>query len=157
VTNNPDLDRKIRMLRDHGQERKYHHELVGWNGRMDGLQGSILSVKLKYLNGWNELRRGNARRYNELLRTIDGVVIPVESPDCKHVYEKDIQCGIHYPMPLYMQDAYKAMDLGAGSFPVAEKVASEVVSLPMFPELSSDQIFFVAAEIKKLIYEKTPG
>jgi dTDP-4-amino-4,6-dideoxygalactose transaminase len=163
------------VLRDHGQAKKYYHDLVGWNARMDGLQGSILSVKLKYLNGWNELRRGNARRYNELLRTIDGVVIPVESPDCKHVYhiyairvlhrdslisalaEKDIQCGIHYPMPLYMQDAYKAMDLGAGSFPVAEKVASEVVSLPMFPELSSDQIFFVAAEIKKLIYEKTPG
>ena len=175
VTNNPDLDRKIRMLRDHGQEKKYYHDLVGWNGRMDGLQGAILSVKLKYLNGWNESRRRNASRYNELLRTIAGVVIPQESPDCKHVYhiyairvphrdsligalaEKDIQCGIHYPVPLNMQVAYKALDLGAGSYPVAEKVASEFVSLPMFPELSSEQIFYVAAEIRKLIYEKTPG
>jgi dTDP-4-amino-4,6-dideoxygalactose transaminase len=175
VTNNPELNKKIRMLRDHGQAEKYHHDLVGWNGRMDGLQGAILSVKLKYLNAWNEARRRNARLYWELLGMIDSVVIPLESPNCKHVYhiyairvphrdsvisalsEKNIQCGIHYPIPLHMQDAYKTLGLGTGSFPVAEKVASEFVSLPMFPELSTEQIVYVAGEIQKLIYEKTPG
>jgi dTDP-4-amino-4,6-dideoxygalactose transaminase len=175
VTDNPDLDKKIRMLRDHGQSKKYYHYLVGWNGRMDGLQGAILSVKLKYLNGWNEARRRNARLYNELLGTTDGVVIPLESQDNRHVYhiyairvphrdslistlaEKDIQCGIHYPIPLHLQIAYQAMGRGEGSFPVTEKVVSEFVSLPMFPELNREQIDYVAAEIKKLIYEKTPG
>jgi dTDP-4-amino-4,6-dideoxygalactose transaminase len=174
ITNNPDLDKKIRMLRDHGQAEKYHHDLVGWNGRMDGLQGAILSAKLKYLNAWNEARRRNAKLYNGMLGKV-GIVVPLESPHNKHVYhiyairvqnrdslisalaEKDIQCGIHYPIPLHMQNAYKAPGLGEGSFPVTENVTSEFVSLPMFPELSREQIDYVAAEIKKLIYEKTLG
>ena len=175
VTNNADLDEKIRMLRDHGQAKKYYHAMIGWNARMDGFQGAILSVKLKYLTAWNEARRRNAKLYNELLGTIDSVVIPLESFNNKHVYhiyairvqhrdslisalaEKNIQCGIHYPIPLHMQNAYKAPGLGEGSFPVTEKVASEFVSLPMFPELSKEQIGYVAAEIMKLTCGKTLG
>ena len=165
VTNNGDLDKKIRMLRDHGQAKKYYHDLVGWNARMDGFQGAILSVKLKHLPAWNDARRGNAKRYNEILGKTDGVVIPQESHHNKHVYhiyairvqnrdalikslaEKDIHCGIHYPIPLHLQDAYEALGLKKGSFPVAEKVASEFVSLPMFPELGPDQIEFVVHEL----------
>jgi len=165
VTDNADLDEKIRMLRDHGQGKKYYHAMIGWNARMDGFQGAILSVKLKYLATWNEARRRNAGFYGEMLGTIDGVLIPLESPGNKHVYhiyairvpnrdalikalaEKDIQCGIHYPIPLHLQDAYKVLGLKQGSFPVAEKVASEFVSLPMFPELGQDQIEFVVREL----------
>jgi len=169
VTNNSDLDRKIRMLRDHGQVKKYYHDLIGWNARMDGLQGAILSVKLRYLPAWNEARRRNARLYNEMLGKVDGVAIPRESPHCKHVYHvyairarnrdslisalagKDIHCGIHYPIPLHLQEAYKALGLGKGSFPVAEKVASEFVSLPMFPELTNEKIEVVANETRRFI------
>jgi dTDP-4-amino-4,6-dideoxygalactose transaminase len=153
------------MLRDHGQAKKYYHNLIGWNARMDGFQGAILSVKLKYLNSWNEARRRNAKLYSGMLGKIGGVVIPLESPYNKHVYhiyairlqnrdaiikalaEKDIHCGIHYPIPLHLQEAYKALGLGEGSFPISEKVASEFVSLPMFPELGQDQIEFAVREI----------
>jgi len=165
VTNHADLDQKIRMLRDHGQAKKYYHAMIGWNARMDGFQGAILSVKLKHLPAWNEARRRNARRYDEMLGNTNGVVIPLESAQNKHVYhlyairvqnrdalikalgEKDISCGIHYPIPLHMQDAYKALGLGKGSFPVVEKVSSEFVSLPMFPELGQEQIEFVVREL----------
>jgi dTDP-4-amino-4,6-dideoxygalactose transaminase len=165
VTDNADLDQKIRMLRDHGQAKKYYHGLIGWNARMDGFQGAILSVKIKNLPSWNEARRKNAGLYDELLGAINGVVIPRESPGNKHVYhiyairipnqdalikalaEKDIHCGIHYPIPLHLQDAYKDLGIKKGSFPVAEKVSSEFVSLPMFPELGEDQIEFVVREL----------
>jgi dTDP-4-amino-4,6-dideoxygalactose transaminase len=165
VTNNANLDEKIRMLRDHGQAKKYYHGIIGWNARMDGIQGAILSVKLKYLKAWNEARRKNAGLYNERLGTVDGVVIPRESPDNKHVYhiyairvrnrdvlikalaDRDIHCGIHYPIPLHLQDAYRSLCLAEGCFPVAEKIASEFVSLPMFPELERDKIDFVVHEI----------
>ena len=169
VTSNADLDKKIRMLRDHGQAKKYYHDLIGWNARMDGLQGAILSVKLRYLPAWNEARRRNAKLYNEMLGKVDGVVIPQESPQNKHVYHiyairvqnrdslisalagKDIHCGIHYPIPLHLQEAYKVLGLGKGSFPVAEKVAAEFVSLPMFAELFEEQIARVAGEVKAFI------
>jgi len=169
VTNNADLDQKIRMIRDHGQAKKYYHAMIGWNARMDGFQGAILSVKLKHLPAWNEARRGNAKRYDEMLGKIDGVEIPRESPHNKHVYhiyaicvqnrdalikalaEKDIHCGIHYPIPLHLQDAYRNFGLERGSFPVGEKVASEFVSLPMFPELAPDQIEFVVRELGSIL------
>ena len=157
------------MLRDHGQAKKYYHDLIGWNARMDGIQGAILSVKLRYLPLWNEARRKNAKLYKEMLGKVDGVVIPQESPQNKHVYHiyairarnrdslistlagKDIHCGIHYPIPLHLQDAYKALQLGMGSYPVAEKVSSEFVSLPMYPELSSEQIETVVRELKIVV------
>jgi dTDP-4-amino-4,6-dideoxygalactose transaminase len=169
VTDNPELDQRIRMLRDHGQARKYFHGIVGWNARMDGFQGAILSVKLKYLSAWNEARRENAGLYDEMLGRIDSVVIPQESPGNKHVYhiyairvpnrdsfiqalaQKDIHCGIHYPIPLHLQDAYKALGLKRGSFPIAEEVASEFVSLPMFPELRQVQIEYAVREIELML------
>jgi dTDP-4-amino-4,6-dideoxygalactose transaminase len=173
VTNSKELDKKVRTLRDHGQGKKYFHDLVGWNARMDGFQGAILSVKLKHLPAWTEARRRNAKLYNERLEKIDGVVVPVESPQNKHVYhiyairtqnrdslisnlaEKDIYCGIHYPIPLHLQDAYFSLGLGKGNFPVSEKVQAEFVSLPMFPELTREQIDYVASEIRNLVAQKT--
>jgi len=169
VTSNEELDRKIRMLRDHGQAKKYYHSLIGWNARMDGIQGAVLSVKLKHLDAWTEERRRNAKRYDELLRNVPGITVPVEAPYAKHVYhiyairvaerdrliaslaEKDIHCGIHYPIPLHLLDAYKSLNLGKGFFPVAERSAAEFVSLPMYPELTPAQIYRVAGEIATLL------
>jgi dTDP-4-amino-4,6-dideoxygalactose transaminase len=167
VTNNARLAAKIRRFRDHGEEKKYHHAMIGWNARMDGIQGAVLSVKLKHLAAWNEARRKNARRYDELLAGLDQVVTPHEADYARHVYhiyairahhrdtlisalaEKDIHCGIHYPVPVHLQEAYGFLGLKKGSFPVAEKCAEEFVSLPMYPELTREQIEFVASEIKR--------
>jgi len=169
VTNNDELDKTIRMLRDHGQAKKYYHSLVGWNMRMDGIQGAILSVKLKHLPAWNEGRRRNAKVYGELLQGVSGIVAPTEASYAKHVYhiyairvadrdpliaalaEEEIFCGIHYPIPLHLLDAYKSLNKGKGSFPVAEKSAAEYVSLPMYAELSDEQIRFAVAEAKKIV------
>jgi dTDP-4-amino-4,6-dideoxygalactose transaminase len=166
VTNNTELADKIRMFRDHGQKVKYHHSMVGWNARMDGFQGSVLSVKLKHLRKWNESRRKNAQSYNDLLADVEGVITPIEAEYAKHVYhiyairckrrdelinflsEKKVFCGIHYPVPLHLQDAYKSLGFGKGSFPVAESCVEEIVSLPMFSELTEEQIEKVVKEIK---------
>ena len=136
---------------------------------MDGIQGAVLSVKLKYLEEWNSARRKNARLYSRLLGSMKKITVPVESDYAKHVYhiysirvdnrdelikslaQKNIFCGIHYPVPLHLQDAYKSLGYGKGSFPVAEKCAEQIVSLPMFAELTSEQIETVSNEIKSLI------
>jgi len=167
VTNNAELDAKIRMLRDHGQSKKYYHAMIGWNARMDGFQGAILSTKLRHLPTWNEARRNNAHLYNELLNQLDNVIIPFEAEYAKHVYhvyairtqnrdqlindlqEKEIYCGIHYPVPVHLQEAYSFMELKKGSFPIAEKCAGELVSLPMFPELTKEQIECVVKAINE--------
>jgi dTDP-4-amino-4,6-dideoxygalactose transaminase len=169
VTNDTELAEKMRMLRDHGQAKKYHHSMIGWNARMDGFQGAVLRVKLKYLSAWNEARRRNAQFYDELLSNVSKVIIPVEADYAKHVYhiyairtqnrdafintlaEKDIHCGIHYPIPIHLQQAYEFLGNGTGSFPVAEKCAKELVSLPMFPELSKEQIQYVVHETRLFI------
>ena len=167
VTNDDALAEKIKMLRDHGQPKKYYHDYIGWNGRMDGFQGSVLSVKLKHLPAWNEARRKNAKLYNQLLVDTDGVMIPQEADYVRHIYhiyavriqrrtalmnalaEKGISCGIHYPVPIHLQKAYSSLGLENGGFPLAEKCCEEFVSLPMFPELKEEQIEYVAAEIKR--------
>jgi len=169
VTNNPAMAAKMRMIRDHGQSKKYHHDLIGWNDRMDGIQGAILSAKLKHLSAWNEARRKNALLYTKLLKNTGGIVVPEEAPYARHIYhvyavraqnrdklmsalgEKGISCGIHYPIPIHLTDAYKFMGLGKGSFPAAEKCADEFLSLPMFPELAEEQIEYVCSEIKGLL------
>ena len=169
VTNNRNLAEKIRMLRDHGQSEKYYHELVGVNGRMDGIQGAVLSVKLKYLASWNHARIRNAQLYGRLLADLDTVVLPVRSAYAHHVYhifairvaerkrflaamaEKGIACGIHYPVPLHLQKAYADMGLKRGSFPVAERCSDQVVSLPLYPELSSEQIQYVAEAVRETL------
>ncbi len=167
VTNDQDLAAKIKVLREHGQPKKYIHSVVGWNARMDGIQGAILSVKLNYLTAANDARRANARLYNELLAGESLVVLPPEAAYAKHVYhlyviqaarrddviqrlgEKGIACGIHYPVPLHLQEAYASLGLPAGKYPVAEESARRFVSLPMFPELTREQIAFVCDELKR--------
>jgi dTDP-4-amino-4,6-dideoxygalactose transaminase len=166
VTNDESIAEKIRMLRDHGQPQKYHHDVIGWNARMDGFQGAILSIKLKHLPSWNEARRKNARLYDERLADVEGILIPQEAKYAKHVYhlyairaqkrdelisflaKRDIICGIHYPIPIHLQKAYRYLGSQKGSFPVSEGCARELVSLPMFPELTDEQIEYVGTEIK---------
>ena len=166
VTNDDAIAEKIRIFRDHGQSKKYHHDVIGWNARMDGIQGAILTVKLKYLTEWNESRRAHAREYTRLLSPVEGLLVPLEADHARHVFhiyairtgkrdrlmahlaERGISCGIHYPVPVHLQEAYRGLGLAEGSFPVAERCAAEFLSLPMYPELTSEQIHRVADEIK---------
>lgn len=171
VTRNSDLAEELRILRDHGQPTKYHHARIGWNGRMDGLQGAILAVKLKHLPSWNEARRENAHLYNSLLEGQPGIILPREMPYSDHVYHiypvrvsrreefmldltaSGIDCAVHYPVPIHLQKAYSFMGLGKDSFPNSERCCSEFVSLPMFPELSGDQIRHVAGVAASFLSE----
>jgi dTDP-4-amino-4,6-dideoxygalactose transaminase len=158
TTNNSNFAQKIRMLRDHGQAKKYYHDVEGYNGRLDSIQAGILQVKLKHLPAWTEQRRQAACRYQELLSPAnDAVGLPYEPSWSKAVYhlyvvrvqERDqlqkslaadnIGTGIHYPIPLHLQKAYTSLGYSKGSFPVAERIASEIVSLPMFPGLEPEQ------------------
>ncbi|MGA7828358.1 MAG: DegT/DnrJ/EryC1/StrS family aminotransferase [Geobacteraceae bacterium] len=168
ITGNHTLAEKIRQLRDHGQTRKYYHSVVGWNGRMDGIQGAVLSVKLKYLAKWNEARRKNAALYHRLLQDLDGIILPLEMDYAKHVYHiyavrvknrdalaaklanSGINCMIHYPIPVHLQEAYHHLGLKKGSFPVSEKCMEEFLSLPMYPELTEEQIEYVAQELRNI-------
>jgi dTDP-4-amino-4,6-dideoxygalactose transaminase len=165
VTNDAALAEKMRIFRDHGQAKKYYHGMIGWNARMDGIQGAVLGVKLKYLEDWNEGRRNHAREYDGLLSPQRDIITPRAADYAKHVYhiyairvrerdrfmaylaERGISTGIHYPVPIHLQDAYSFLGLGQGSFPVAEQCASEFLSLPMFPELTSDQILYIVDAI----------
>jgi dTDP-4-amino-4,6-dideoxygalactose transaminase len=169
VTNDRALAEKIRILRDHGQETKYHHSCIGWNARMDGIQAAVLCVKLKGLDCGNAARRAHARRYEELLAGLDDLTLPLAAEygvPIYHLYvvrvpERDrilqalagrgIACGIHYPTPIHRQDAYRSLGLGPGSFPIAERCAGEILSLPMFPELTPEQIETVARELKAVL------
>ena len=162
VTNDSKLRETICVLRDHGQARKYHHTMVGWNCRMDGIQAAVLRIKLRHLARGNELRRQHAARYNDLLGETAGVVSPVEADYARHVYhiyavrvaERDevmralegegIGCGIHYPVPVHLQEAYQNLGYDRGAFENSERTSAEFLSLPMFPELSDEQIDFVA-------------
>jgi dTDP-4-amino-4,6-dideoxygalactose transaminase len=157
TTNNPEFARLIRMLRDWGAEKKYHHVMKGFNYRMEGVQGAILRVKLRYLEQWTEARRNHASMYTQALAD-SGVQAPSEAPDTRHVYHVyailsiqrqqlmdtlaacGIQAGIHYPTPVHLLPAYSDLNYRAGDFPNAEKVTSQEISLPMFPELTPAQI-----------------
>jgi dTDP-4-amino-4,6-dideoxygalactose transaminase len=166
VTNDSDLCAKIQVLRDHGQARKYYHSQIGWNARMDGIQGAVLSVKLKHLDAANARRQSHALLYNHLLRGTPEAILPVQSPRNQHVYhiyavrvrnrdqvlqaisDRGIGCAIHYPIPVHLQEAYRSLGYAAGSFPVAERCAEQFLSLPMYPELAKEQIQTVAQELK---------
>jgi dTDP-4-amino-4,6-dideoxygalactose transaminase len=157
TTNNAEYAHTIRTLRDWGQDRKYHHVLRGFNYRMEGFQGAVLGVKLRHLDRWTDARRAAVRQYNELLSGSD-VQVPVEMPYARHVYHvytvrssdrdglqsalaaEGIQTGIHYPVPAHLQPAYADLGYGRGSFPQSEKAANEVLSLPLFPEMTDAQI-----------------
>jgi dTDP-4-amino-4,6-dideoxygalactose transaminase len=165
VTNDAAAAKTMRMLRDWGQEEKYNHTLKGYNYRMDGLQGAILRVKLRYLPAWTEARRLRAAAYDQLLREA-GVVAPAEMPYSKHVYHvyairtpqrealqqllraEGIQTGIHYPIPVHLQPAHADLGYHRGDFPNAEIAANQVLSLPMYPELAFPQLERVASMLK---------
>jgi dTDP-4-amino-4,6-dideoxygalactose transaminase len=171
VTNNKELAENIAEFRDHGQSEKYHHTTVGWNARMDGIQGAILNVKLKRLLDWNDARRQNAAIYDNLLADIDDIRIPQEADYAKHVYhiyairvqnreglmtslaENQIYCGIHYPLSIHLQKAYLKLGYKQSDLPIAEKAASEFLSLPMYPELAFEQQKQVKDKIQKYYHE----
>jgi len=158
---------KAKMLRDHGSAKKYHHELIGSNFRLSGLEGAVLGVKIKYLDKWNSQRRENALRYLAELKDVKEVILPLEPEYSRGNYhlfvirtkkrdalqtflnEQEIQTGIHYPIPIHRQPAYQFLNLAPGSYPIAEKVADEILSLPMCPELTPEQITFVGNKIKE--------
>ncbi|MGC2450894.1 MAG: DegT/DnrJ/EryC1/StrS family aminotransferase [Candidatus Sulfotelmatobacter sp.] len=172
TTSNLDYARNIRMLRDWGQDRKYHHLLRGYNYRMAGFQGAVLRVKLRHLEKWTEARRSLVRQYDELLAGCD-LQTPGEMPWARHVYhvytvrskERDglqvalndngIQTGIHYPVPVHLQPAYADLGYGPGAFPQAEAAAQQVLSLPLYPELSSQAVAQVADAVKSVVGSKS--
>ncbi len=167
TTNDDALVVEMRRLRDHGQIKKYHHQQWGHNYRMDGIQGAVLGVKLRFLNEWTEARRRHAKCYVEKLGGVGDLVLPKEDQKAKHVYhlfvvqtkfrealqahltEKGIGTGLHYPIPLHLQEAYKNLGYVKGQFPVTEQVASHGLSLPMFAEMTDDQITYVVDSVKE--------
>ena len=164
VTDDPQVAEQVRAMRNCGQKIKHRHELPPYNHRLDTLQAAILRVKLRYLEGWNQARRRNAALYSELLAG-SGVATPVESPDCTHVYhvyavrtahrdalqaqlhEQGIGAAIHYPVPIHLQPFYADDGFRKGQFPATEKICDEILSLPMFPELTAEQVRFVAGNV----------
>jgi dTDP-4-amino-4,6-dideoxygalactose transaminase len=165
VTNDSDLARRLRLLRDHGSPQKYVHDLIGYNFRMEAIQGAVLSVKLRHLDAWNDLRRAHATRYQQLLND-SGLILPRETPYARHIYhvyvvqsdardelqtklsESGIQTVIHYPIPIHLQPAYASLGYRRGDFPEAERQCDRVLSLPMFPELTDEQQRAVARAIR---------
>jgi dTDP-4-amino-4,6-dideoxygalactose transaminase len=161
VTNDAELRQKIQNLRDHGQTRKYYHTLMGWNCRMDGIQAAILSIKLRHLEEANLMRRDHASQYNQAFAGFDTVATPYEANYSRHVYHvyairvqerddvwrslqgKGIGCAVHYPVPIHLQEACRNLGYTPGAFPVTENLAEEFLSLPMFPELTEEQIEYV--------------
>jgi dTDP-4-amino-4,6-dideoxygalactose transaminase len=169
TTNDPDIAKKIQMLRDHGQARKYYHDMEGYNGRLDAIQAGFLRIKLRHLPDWNEKRRQAAKRYSELFSDIQEITIPYE-PDWskavyhlyvirikdreslqKHLADKGIGSALHYPIPLHLQNAYALATHKRGDFPVTEKLAHEILSLPMFPKLDIEKQQNVANSINEFI------
>jgi dTDP-4-amino-4,6-dideoxygalactose transaminase len=158
TVNDESMVRQIRMLREHGSMKKYYHEMEGYNGRLDAIQAGILSVKLAHLAEWNGQRRRHAQRYHQLLAVAEGAVIRPHEPSWSeavyhlyvirvsdrdgllaHLAEAGIGAGIHYPVPLHLQKAYAPLGYATGDIPVCEKCAGEIVSLPMFPQLTEAQ------------------
>ncbi|MBA3830926.1 MAG: DegT/DnrJ/EryC1/StrS family aminotransferase [Chthoniobacterales bacterium] len=169
VTNDNKLQEAIRILRDHGQSKKYHHAMVGWNCRMDGIQAAVLQVKLPRLDQANQRRRAHASQYDEAFQGVEEIVSPVEARYGKHIYhlypirvqerdemlrmleEQGIGCGIHYPVPVHLQEAYRDLGYQAGAFPVSETLCDEFISLPMFPELTGAQVQRVTDAVKECL------
>src|SRR5271170_2974571 len=161
--------RKMRMIRDHGQAKKYYHDIEGYNGRLDSLQAGFLTVKLRHLADWNKARQVVAQRYKELFDKASGLILPFEPQGSravyhlfvvrvddraglqKHLADAKIDTGIHYPVPLHQQKAYTHMGYKAGDFPVTERIAPEIVSLPMYPQLTTEQQARVVTETVRFL------
>ena len=173
TTNDEKIARKVRMLRDHGQAQKYYHEMEGYNGRLDAIQAGILRVKLRLLPEWNQQRRQKALRYNELLHDVEETIIPYEPTWSRAVYHlyvirsrrrdelrkhleaEQIGTGLHYPLSLHLQNAYRFLGFKQGDFANAERVASQVLSLPMYPQLPFNQLEAVGQKISQFIIAQT--
>jgi dTDP-4-amino-4,6-dideoxygalactose transaminase len=173
TTNDEEMARKMRMLRDHGQAKKYYHDVEGYNGRLDSIQAGFLSVKLRHLADWTRARQEAANRYADLFSNVDSVITPFQ-PEWsrpvyhlyivrvkdraglqKHLADVKIDTGIHYPVPLHQQKAYRHLGYKTGDFPVTERIAPEIVSLPMFPQLSAEQQGRVVAETARFVRQAT--
>jgi dTDP-4-amino-4,6-dideoxygalactose transaminase len=173
ATNDPELAARIRRLRDHGQTERYRHAEVGYNARLEGIQGAVLAVKLRYLDAWNKARRAHAAVYGEHLADA-GVRLPVEADGCQsachlyvvrleqrdalraHLDERGVQTGLHYPVPVHLQDAYSGLNYREGDFPEAEAWANECISLPMYAELSPAQLEQVIQGVKSFGLAQVP-
>ena len=179
TTNSEELAERVKMLRQHGMRRRYHHDEIGWNARLDGIQAAILNVKLKYIEGWNRGRRTVAKRYHALfhaaglaesgLYPTHGIVLPHEVPGSRHIWHqyvirttrrdalrefltaRKIGSEIYYPVPLHLQEALKSLSYAEGSFPEAERAAREVLALPIFPERREDEQQTVVAAIAEFL------
>jgi dTDP-4-amino-4,6-dideoxygalactose transaminase len=169
TTNDPEVAARVRLLRDHGQTKKYEHQIEGYNGRLDAIQAAILHAKLRHVAAWNAQRRERAAYYTRLLASVPRVVVahePAWSRAVYHLYvirssNRDgliahlaaagIGTGIHYPVPLHLQPAYRSLGYAAGDFPIAERVAAEVVSLPIYPQLTAAQQDRVVSEIRRFV------
>src|SRR5579859_898828 len=173
TTNDEAMALRMKMIRDHGQAKKYYHDIEGYNGRLDSIQAGWLSVKLAHLAKWNESRRNLAHRYHQLFAEVkDSIILPLEASWTKGVYhlyvvrtqdrqalqarltEAGIGTGIHYPIPLHQQKAYQHLGYKNGDFPITERIAREIVSLPMFPQLSHPQQDEVVAAVKEFLVSK---
>jgi dTDP-4-amino-4,6-dideoxygalactose transaminase len=168
TTNDPELAKKVRMLRDHGSVKKYEHDFPAYNLRLEGIQGGVLAVKLPHLDGWNDNRRVLAKRYDELFAG-SKIAAPRQMPYSEHVYhlyvivvedrealrqalsERGIENGLHYPVPLHLQKAYADLGYKKGDFPVSEHVASNHVSLPMYAELPLEHVEYVAKSVREIL------
>ena len=167
ITNDDDIALKIKKFREHGSVKKYYHETYGTNYRMEGIQGAVLGVKLKHLDVWTNKRRSVAEKYCEQLKDLNEIILPKEMPYAKHVYhlfviqtsrrdelqnflnKNEISTGLHYPVPLHLQECFEHLGYKKGDFPNTEKLAENCLSLPMFPELKDDQITFVCEKVKQ--------
>ena len=166
TTQDDTLAARIRQLRDHGQSAKYVHETRGHNYRMDGIQGAVLGVKMKYLSGWTKRRREIARLYRSRLDGVDGITLPFESPQLEPVYHqfvirtkeraglekelrsKGISTALHYPIPLHLQQAYADLGYKKGDYPVSEMAAEQCISLPLYPEMTGEQVDYVVSSVR---------
>ncbi len=171
TTNDEALEKRIRKVKEYGQSQKYHHESIGFNSRLDTLQASILSYKLKQLDSWNEKRQSHAKLYNKMLEIIPDVIIPKVFSNRKSVYhlyvirtkqreelqkflkDRDIDTQIHYPFPIHLQNAWKSLKHKKGDFPVTEMLSNEILSLPMYPELTERQARYVCISIMNFFYK----
>lgn len=171
TTNDDALAKHVRLLLNHGSENKYTHTAIGYNARMDGLQGAVLGVKMSYIERWTEQRRANAAYYDELLSSLPHVTTPKADPRARHVYhlyviqvpskrdeclkflqDKGIGAGIHYPIPLHLQPALAHFGYKAGDFPITEALAENIISLPMYPELTHEQMDYVVQTLREFSF-----
>jgi dTDP-4-amino-4,6-dideoxygalactose transaminase len=173
VTQDDRVATRLRALRDHAQSRRYHHDEIGFNYRMDGFQGAVLGVKLRRLEAWTEARRRLADRYRERLGGLS-IGLPAEAPGRRHVWhlfvarhprrdrirqgleDRGVQSGLHYPVPVHLQKAYRHLGYRLGDFPVSERIAGECFSLPMFPELTTEQQDRVIDALRETMNEVDP-